>query len=590
MDIIAPASVVAPSVESLAAAVERRLTAAMAGAAPQLRRSDRADFQANGVLALAKGRGLNPAALASEIAAALPADGLVSDCRASGPGFLNITVGDRAVLANVAARAADPRLGVGRVAAPGVTVVDYSSPNIAKEMHIGHLRSTAIGDALVRVLAFLGEGVVRRNHVGDWGTGFGMLIQDLVERPEPEHGQGEGGEDGIAEIAVLSDRYQRARARFDADPAFAERARLRVVALQAGDQETVAAWQRLVAVSTEHFQQVYAELGVLLEAADAVGESHYNPMLPRICAELEESGLAEESNGALCVFPEDRPEGTAPLMVRKGDGGYGYAATDLAAIRDRVGGLAARRLLYLVDARQGLHFRMVFDTARRAGWLPDTVEARHLPFGTILGADGRPFRTRAGDTVRLQDVMDEATARAREIVASKNPDLPEQELARRARQVGIGALKYADLSNNRVKDYVFDLDRMVSLNGDTATYLQYAHARMRSVLRKAGAEPGAAAPAPALDLPLAPAERTLALLLDEFGAAVAAVADTCEPHRLCAYLYALASAFATFWEECPVLKAEDAGVRANRLLLCSLSARTLELGMGLLGIEAPDQL
>jgi arginyl-tRNA synthetase len=441
-------------------------------------------------------------------------------------------------------------------------------------MHVGHLRSTVIGDALVRVLTFTGETVVRRNHLGDWGTSFGMLIEQLLE---------EGG--SAKDIVALGDAYRRARARFDADAEFAERARLRVVALQAGDEPTLAAWRGLVEVSQRHFQEVYAQLGVLLEESDAVGESHYNRLLPEVCADLETAGIAVESDGALCVFSEDAGDGGAPLIVRKGDGGYGYAVTDLAAIRARVGGLGARRLLYLVDSRQARHFAQVFATARRAGWLPEGATARHLPFGMVLGPDGRPFRTRSGDTVALRGLLDQATAKAAEIVAAKSTGLSGDELATRARQVGVGALKYADLSNNRIKDYVFDPDRMLSLTGDTATYLQYAHARMRSVLRKAG-EPGVVAP----ELPLEPAERTLGLLLDEFGAAVASVAETCEPHRLCAYLHALATAFSGFWERCPVLKAEDPAVRRNRLLLCALSARTLELGMGLLGIEAPSRL
>ncbi|WP_042427363.1 arginine--tRNA ligase [Streptacidiphilus anmyonensis] len=577
-------AVVHTPVESLAVVVERRVAAALGGAEPLLRRSERADFQANGVLPLARARGTNAAALAADVAAQVGELDAVAHCAVSGPGFLNIDIADRALLENLAARAADPRLGVPLVQTPGVTVVDYSSPNVAKEMHVGHLRSTVIGDALARVLAFTGETVIRRNHVGDWGTSFGMLIEQLFE---------EGGTP--QDIDALGAAYRRARARFDAESDFAERARLRVVALQAGDEWTLAAWRELVEVSQRHFQEIYAQLGILLKESDAVGESHYNPLLPQVCADLEAAGIAVESEGALCVFPdaaaEDGQDGGAPLIVRKGDGGYGYAATDLAAIRERVGGLGARRLLYLVDARQARHFAQVFAAARRAGWLPEGVTARHLPFGMVLGPDGRPFRTRSGDTVALQELLDQATAKAAEIVAAKNPGLSTEELATRARQVGMGALRYADLSNNRIKDYVFDPDRMLSLTGDTATYLQYAHARMRSVLRKAGeagetGERAAAAPG----VPLQPAERALGLLLDEFGAAVAAVAETCEPHRLCAYLHALATAFSAFWERCPVLKAEDEAVRRNRLLLCALSARTLELGMGLLGIEAPPRL
>jgi len=590
-----------PTVPSLAAVVRRRVAAAIAAALPegevpvsvdpQLRRSDRADFQANGVLGLAKQRKANPRDLGALVLEHLHDDEVIAARELSGPGFLNLTIADSAITARVAARSADPRLGVATAERPGTTVIDYSQPNIAKEMHVGHLRSTIIGDALTRILEFGGEKVIRRNHIGDWGTQFGMLIQFLAEHPdqrddaEPEPGVADG-----PSMSRLNRIYRASRALFDSDQEFTERSRRRLVALQAGDPETLAVWEEMVAESKRYFEAVYARLDVLLQDADAVGESSYNPMLARVCADLEASGVAVRSNGALCVFFDDIQGSDGepvPLIVQKSDGGYGYATTDLAAVRDRVGTLGADRLLYVVDARQALHFTMVFAAARRAGWLPDRVEPRHLAFGTVLGKDGKPFKTRSGDTVRLMDLLDEAVDRARAVVAEKSPHLGAEELEERARQVGIGAVKYADLSTSRTRDYVFDADRMVSLTGDTGTYLQYANARIQSILRKA---PEGLAPAAHTGIPLEPAERALGLLLDEFGDTLAQVAETYEPHRLCAYLYAVASAFATFYEQCPVLKAPSRQVTENRLLLCRLTGQTLTTGMGLLGITAPDQL
>ncbi|WP_035796558.1 arginine--tRNA ligase [Kitasatospora mediocidica] len=579
------------AVPSLAATVHAGLHQAIGVALPdapdvdpQLRRSDRADFQANGLLAAAKAAGTNPRELAGRVAAELAASGsaesaVLAGWEVSGPGFLNLTLADGALLTQAEARLADDRLGIGALPGAGVTVLDYSQPNIAKEMHVGHLRSTVIGDALARILSFGGERVVRRNHLGDWGTQFGMLIQY----------RDEFGDTG-ADVSSLDALYKTSRKHFDTDPEFAERARMRVVALQAGDPPTVAAWQRIVDESKRHFDAVYQRLDVLLEDTDAVGESHYNPMLADVCAQLEASGVAVRSQGALCVFFDGilNPDGEpVPLIVRKKDGGYGYAATDLAAVRERVAALGADRLLYVVDSRQALHFRMVFETARRAGWLPDGVTAAHVPFGMVLAADGRPFKTRAGGTVRLVDLLDEAVERAAAVIAEKSPGLAPEQLAERAAQVGIGALKYADLSNARTRDYAFDLARMVSLTGDTGVYLQYAHARIHSILRKAPADAGHRAHP---GVALTPAERSLALLLDECGAALEAVAESREPHRLCTYLYQLAVSFSAFYEQAPVLKAPDTATRENRLLLCRLTARTLALGLGLLGMAAPEQL
>ncbi|MEV6810860.1 arginine--tRNA ligase [Micromonospora sp. NPDC051296] len=575
------------SVPSLASSLSDSVTAAaaplgLADFAPQVRRSEHADFQSDGVLAAARTLRRRPRDVAAEVVAALPAGDLVAVARVAGPGFVNLDLTDRALLAQLADRLADPRLGVGTAEAGRTTVIDYSQPNIAKEMHVGHLRSTIIGDALVRILEHLGGTVVRRNHIGDWGTQFGMLIQYRVEHPEPS------ATTGTATMRRLAALYRQARAAFDGDPTFAERARRRVVALQGGDPATLAAWRDIVAESTRYFTDVYDRLGVRLTGADAVGESAYNAALPGVAAELAQRGVAAVSDGALCVFFDDvrGPDGTpTPLIVRKRDGGFGYAATDLAALRQRVGDLHADRLLYVVDARQALHFRMVFDTARRAGWLPPTVPAVHVAFGTVLGPDGRPFKTRVGDTVRLVDLLTEAVDRARDVVAAKNPDLAGAALTERARQVGIGAVKYADLATGRTRDYTYDPDRMLALTGNTGVYLQYAHARIRSILAKAdGVEPVVDA-----EVALEPAERALILDLDAFADTLTEVVAGFEPHRLCGYLYRLAQTFTTFYERCPVLRADEP-IRGNRLALCRLTGDTLRTGLELLGIEAPDQL
>ncbi|MGK5530092.1 arginine--tRNA ligase [Streptomyces sp. URMC 129] len=588
-----------PPVPSLTTAVHQRLADALAAALPEsavdadplLRRSDRADLQANGLLALAKRLRGNPRELAARVVGEVDKAGLIEEIEVSGPGFLNITVSDEAIVRTLAARAADDRLGVPYTERPGTMIIEYSQPNVAKEMHVGHLRGTVIGDALVRIMEFRGEKVIRRNHIGDWGTQFGMLIQYLIEHPHELDHDAEGRESGNAAMSRLNRLYKASRALFDSDAAFKDRARRRVVDLQAGDPETLALWQKIVDESKIYFNAVYRKLDVLLTDEDVVGESAYNDDLATLARELEESGVAVRSDGALCVFfddvkgPDDRP---VPLIVQKADGGFGYAATDLAAIRNRIGTLHADTMLYIVDARQALHFKMVFETARRAGWLPDGV-AHHLAYGTVLGKDGKPFKTRSGESVRLMDLLDEAVERAAGVVEEKARDLSEAEVAERATEVGIGAVKYADLSTSRTKDYIFDLDRMVSLQGNTSVYLQYAYARIQSILRRAAGQEGARAAAHP-ELPLAPAERALGLHLDEFAATLKDVAETYEPHRLAAYLYALASHYTTFYDQCPVLRAGDAATVENRLFLCELTARTLRQGMALLGIHTPERL
>ncbi|MEV5376792.1 arginine--tRNA ligase [Streptomyces nondiastaticus] len=584
------------SVPSLASSLHQRIADALSAALPEagaadplLRRSDRADFQANGMLALAKKLGGNPRELAGKVVEGLPAGDLIKEVEVSGPGFLNITITDEAITKTLAARAADERLGAPLAEHPGTTVIDWAQPNVAKEMHVGHLRNSVIGNAVVRILEFTGEKVISRHHIGDWGTQFGMLIQYLIEHPHELDHKAEGEVSGEEAMSNLNRLYKASRALFDADEEFKARARRRVVDLQAGDEETLALWQRFVDESKIYFYSVFDKLDVEIRDEDIVGESGYNDMLAETCRMLEESGVAVRSEGALCVFFDDvkGPDGNpVPLIVQKSDGGFGYAATDLSAIRDRVFNLKADTLLYVVDVRQSLHFKMVFETARRAGWLTDDVKAVQLGFGTVLGKDGKPFKTREGETVRLVDLLDEAIDRASAIVREKAQDLTEEEIAERGAQVGIGAVKYADLSTSAARDYKFDLDQMVSLNGDTSVYLQYAFARIQSILRKAGA----AAPVAHPELALAPAERALGLHLDQFAATVAEAAGEFAPHKLAGYLYQLASLYTTFYDQCPVLKAEEQAQVENRLFLCDLTARTLRQGMELLGIRTPERL
>jgi arginyl-tRNA synthetase len=579
----------------VAAAMGRVLPQPLAAADPIVRRSEHADFQSNVALDLAKRAQRAPRELAVAILGALEGEAVSAEL--SGPGFLNLTVSDAVLWSQVSARLADERLGVGAPLAGVRTVVDYSAPNIAKEMHVGHLRTTVIGDALARILGYLGSDVVRANHLGDWGTQFGMLIQYLDEHPEADwhHAGGRGVGDATAtataNVSVLDALYKRARARFQADQAFADRSRARVVALQAGDAATLAVWRDLVEVSTAAFQVIYDRLGVLMRPEDAAPESFYNPMLDAVVAELGGKGLLTESDGALCVFFDDivGPDGQpVPLIVRKADGGYGYAATDLATVRYRILELKAGRLLYVIDARQALHMRMVYETARRAGWLTDAVEAVHVAFGTVLGPDGRPFKTRDGDTVRLIELLDAAVDTARAVIEEKAPALGPAELERVVAAAGIGAVKYADLSTSRTKDYVFDLQRMVSLQGNTAVYMQYAHARVCSLLAKLPA--GVGNQPVDVTLPLHPAERALALRLDEFEQVLAEIARLLEPHRLCTYLFEVAQAFSGFFESCPILKAESEAQRANRVALARLTGATLARGLDLLGLQAPARM
>lgn len=571
-----PAEQLAPLVS---AAIERALGPDHAGADPVLRPSRFADVQVNAPLALAKAVGTSPREVAARLVDALELDGVCSAVEVSGPGFVNLTYDDRWLESLLAEQAADDRLGV--PAQPQQVVpIDYSAPNVAKEMHVGHLRTTVVGDALARTLEHLGHHVVRQNHIGDWGTPFGMLIEHLVDV----------GEDSDTARLLESDPnafYQAARTRFDGDEDFAARARARVVSLQALDEETLRLWRHLVELSKAYFHRIYDTLGVTLTDDDLAGESTYNDELASICAELEERGIARVSDGALCVFLDGytgREGKPVPLIVRKSDGGYGYATTDLATVRHRVRDLGGDRLLYVIGAPQSLHLQMVWQTARVAGWLPDDVEVVHVQIGNVLGEDRKILRTRSGSPLRLVQLLDEAVAHARRMVDEARPELDEAVRAEIAPQVGIGAVKYADLSVAHDSEYVFDLDRMVQLTGATGPYLQYATARVRSIFRAAGEEPRRG--------PVAlgePAERALALRLLQFGTVVAQVGDQLEPHRLCAYLFELAQDFSAFYEACPVLKAEP-DVRTSRLALAAHTHDVLVQGLDLLGIAAPAQM
>jgi arginyl-tRNA synthetase len=546
---------------------------------PVIRASQFADFQANAALALAKRLGEQPRTVAQRIVEALDLVGVAEVPEISGPGFVNVRLTAEWIAAEVSGL--DERLGVPTQQRQTIPV-DYSAPNVAKEMHVGHLRTTVVGDALVRTLEHLGHDVIRQNHVGDWGTPFGMLIEHLLA-------VGEDSPDALLLVTDPNAFYAAAREEFEGDQDFAQRARTRVVRLQAGDAETLRLWDELVDFSKQYFNRIYATLGVTLTDADLAGESTYNAELAQICDELEAMGLATISDGALCVFLDGylgREGKPVPLIIRKSDGGYGYGTTDLATIRHRVRDLHADRILYVIGAPQALHLNMVWDTARLAGWLPADLEVVHVQIGNVLGPDRKILRTRAGNPLKLMELLDEAVTHAREVVDQARPDLEPGLRAAIAPQVGIGAVKYADLSVAHDSEYVFDLDRMVSLTGNTGPYLQYAAARIRSIFRTAGTTP---ADATAPIILTEPAERALGLALLDFGDVVVQVGDLLEPHRLCGYLFELAQHFSAFYEQCPVLKA-DSEVRASRLALCAATLAVLDQGLDLLGIARPEQM
>jgi len=547
---------------------------------PLIRPSGFADYQSNIAMSLSRQLGRPPRDIAAPIAMHLAAADAVANAEVSGPGFINITLADEWIAAQAGGQLADPRLGVTQADPSQLIVVDYSGPNVAKELHAGHLRATVVGDAIARILGHLGYQVVRAAHLGDWGTQFGQLIEHAIDIGE------RATEEQLA-AGEFTAFYQAARAKFDGDPVFADRARKRVVQLQAGEPDTMRLWQLLVDDSMQYLHKIYARLDVTLTDADMAPESFYNSMLSDVCDELESRGLAVMSDGALCVFPPGftgRDGNPVPLMLRKSDGGYGYDSTDAAAIRYRLTQLGATRIIYVVGSEQSQHLQMIFELARQAGWLVPPATAEHAVIGLMTGPGGQRLRTRSGDQVKLADLMDEAVDRAASVIADRYDD-PTQR-SQIAEAVGIGALKYGDLSVARDSSYVLDFDRLLALTGNTGPYLQYATARIRSIFARAGLDPADAGGTIRLGTA---AERALALQLLGFGRAVDEVALAAEPHKLASFLFDAASAFTTFYEQCPVLNAEGE-TRQSRLALSALTLRVLITGLGLLGIPVPERM
>ncbi|HBV4431061.1 arginine--tRNA ligase [Klebsiella quasipneumoniae] len=552
---------------------------------PQVRQSAKVqfgDYQANGVMAVAKKLGMAPRQLAEQVLSHLDLNGIASKVEIAGPGFINIFLDPAFLADNVNRALQSERLGV---ATPQVQtiVVDYSAPNVAKEMHVGHLRSTIIGDASVRTLEFLGHKVIRANHVGDWGTQFGMLIAYLEKQQQENAGE--------MALADLEGFYREAKKHYDEDEAFAERARSYVVKLQGGDEYFLQMWRKLVDITMSQNQITYDRLNVTLTRDDVMGESLYNPMLPGIVADLKAKGLAVESEGATVVFldeyknKEGEPMG---VIIQKKDGGYLYTTTDIACAKYRYETLHADRVLYYIDSRQHQHLMQAWTIVRKAGYVPDSMPLEHHMFGMMLGKDGKPFKTRAGGTVKLADLLDEALERARRLVAEKNPEMSADELENLAKVVGIGAVKYADLSKNRTTDYVFDWDNMLAFEGNTAPYMQYAYTRVLSVFRKAGIDENALTDAPVVIAE--DREAQLAARLLQFEETLSVVAREGTPHVMCAYLYDLAGLFSGFYEHCPILSAESEATRNSRLKLALLTAKTLKLGLDTLGIETVERM
>ncbi|KYI23442.1 arginyl-tRNA synthetase [Salmonella enterica subsp. enterica serovar Typhimurium] len=567
--------------------VSQAMIAAGAPAAcePQVRQSAKVqfgDYQANGMMAVAKKLGMAPRQLAEQVLTHLDLSGIASKVEIAGPGFINIFLEPAFLAEQVQQALASDRLGVSQPTRQTI-VVDYSAPNVAKEMHVGHLRSTIIGDAAVRTLEFLGHHVIRANHVGDWGTQFGMLIAWL-EKQQQENA-------GDMALADLEGFYRDAKKHYDEDEAFAERARNYVVKLQSGDTYFREMWRKLVDITMTQNQITYDRLNVTLTRDDVMGESLYNPMLPGIVADLKAKGLAVESEGATVVFLDEfkNKEGDPMgVIIQKKDGGYLYTTTDIACAKYRYETLHADRVLYYIDSRQHQHLMQAWTIVRKAGYVPDSVPLEHHMFGMMLGKDGKPFKTRAGGTVKLADLLDEALERARRLVAEKNPDMPADELEKLANAVGIGAVKYADLSKNRTTDYIFDWDNMLAFEGNTAPYMQYAYTRVLSVFRKANIDEQALASAPVIISE--DREAQLAARLLQFEETLTVVAREGTPHVMCAYLYDVAGLFSGFYEHCPILSAENDAVRNSRLKLAQLTAKTLKLGLDTLGIETVERM
>ncbi|ECR8459739.1 arginine--tRNA ligase [Salmonella enterica subsp. enterica serovar Enteritidis] len=552
---------------------------------PQVRQSAKVqfgDYQANGMMAVAKKLGMAPRQLAEQVLTHLDLSGIASKVEIAGPGFINIFLEPAFLAEQVQQALTSDRLGVSQPTRQTI-VVDYSAPNVAKEMHVGHLRSTIIGDAAVRTLEFLGHHVIRANHVGDWGTQFGMLIAWLEKQQQKNAGD--------MALADLEGFYRDAKKHYDEDEAFAERARNYVVKLQSGDTYFREMWRKLVDITMTQNQITYDRLNVTLTRDDVMGESLYNPMLPGIVADLKAKGLAVESEGATVVFLDEfkNKEGDPMgVIIQKKDGGYLYTTTDIACAKYRYETLHADRVLYYIDSRQHQHLMQAWTIVRKAGYVPDSVPLEHHMFGMMLGKDGKPFKTRAGGTVKLADLLDEALERARRLVAEKNPDMSADELEKLANAVGIGAVKYADLSKNRTTDYIFDWDNMLAFEGNTAPYMQYAYTRVLSVFRKADIDEQALASAPVIISE--DREAQLAARLLQFEETLTVVAREGTPHVMCAYLYDVAGLFSGFYEHCPILSAENDAVRNSRLKLAQLTAKTLKLGLDTLGIETVERM
>jgi arginyl-tRNA synthetase len=542
------------------------------------------DYQANGAMAAAKAMGSNPRELAQTICDKLSLNGIAEKIEIAGPGFINISLNQTWLAAQLSETIQAPHLGVSQKIHPDCVVLDYSSPNLAKEMHVGHLRSTIIGDAIARVLEFSGDKVIRQNHVGDWGTQFGMLIAELEDKMD---------EGDSAELALkdLEQFYQASKRRFDEDADFADRAREYVVRLQSGDAGVLKLWNQFRTVSLSHSETIYRRLNATLNEGDVRGESAYNDDLAVLVNELTNQGLATQSDGAQVIFLQELPgkDGApSPVIVQKKDGGYLYATTDLAALRYRTSELHADRVLYFTDDRQSLHMKQVFTVARKAGFVPESMRLEHCAFGKMLGEDGKPFKTRTGGTVKLAELLEEAVERAAAVVNDKNPDLSASEMEEVSRKVGIGAVKYADLSKTRTNDYVFDWNSMLNFEGNTGPYLQYAYTRIASIFRKAS-----------LDLEHfhgeiqlnQSQEKDLALKLIRFSETIEQVVEDAYPHVLCNYLYELSSLFMSFYEACPILKPGiDESMKLSRLQLSKATAMTLRTGLGLLGIEVMEKM
>ncbi len=568
--------------------LNQRVSAAMLAAgipsecSPLLALSGKAqfgDYQANGAMGAAKKMNTNPRDLATKIIANLDLDGIADKLEIAGPGFINIHLSNPFLAKQLQTPASGPSVEM-----PQTVVVDYSSPNLAKEMHVGHLRSTIIGDSVARVLEYQGHNVIRQNHMGDWGTQFGMLIAEL----EQQLSEGEQADLALNDLEVF---YQQSKKHFDEDPAFADTARAYVVKLQSGDTHCRTLWQKFIDVSVAHNLDIYQQLNVGLGREHIMPESAYNNDLQNVLDSLVEQKLAVDSNGAKVMFLDelaDKNGEPSVMIIQKSGGGFLYATSDLAAMRHRVNTLKADRIIYSIDARQSLHMKQVFAAARKAHFVSAAVQLEHHPFGTMMGKDGKPFKTRSGGTVKLADLLVEAVERAEKLLREKNTDLSASEISVIARKVGIGAIKYADLSKTRTNDYIFDWDAMMSFEGNTAPYLQYAYTRIRSIFRKADIDPDSFLATISI---VEPQEKALAMKLLQFAEVVDQVASDGYPHILCNYLYELASAYMSFYEQCPVLKEGVAKpTQQSRLQLCKLTSETMAKGLDLLGIDVMEKM